>query len=247
VYADERIGRGLLPHDLRTLKRQRWRWAFGNAQILRSRWRQILFEPGPGWRQRLGCILHLTAWFNFNLIPTVSLLLFAILAWTGWMTPMQPYLVAMSAFTLVSYFILRSATLSVSLRRDGLPAREIARACVVHAGLGWIFSTSWIKCLWSPVEPFGRTDKFLAAHIPAGLREVGVEMLMGVALLMAAGILIATDFVLGPIAAVLMAGARFAVLWVAREMRATLRATEATWERLVAVEDAEPGAVKPPA
>lgn len=241
VFADERIGHGLMPHDLRTLKRQRWRWAFGNAQILRTCWRQLLFKPGPNWRQRVGCFVHLTAWFNFNLIPSLSLIVLAALAQLGVMTAVQPYLVVIAAFTLLSYFILRSATLSVALRRDGLPVSEIARACVVHAGLGWIFSTSWLKCLWSPDEPFGRTDKFIGAHIPVGLRAVGVELLIGIALLASAGILIAADFFLGPIAAVLMAAARFSVLWVAREMKATFGATEKAW----ALMTRKPKAVRP--
>ncbi|HMO65199.1 MAG TPA: glycosyltransferase, partial [Verrucomicrobiota bacterium] len=92
-YAPENVGEGLMPHDLGDLKKQRWRWAFGNAQILRANWRRIFFGRRLDWGQKLGCLAHLTAWFNFNLLPTVSLLLLAGLAAAGALRPEQMYLV----------------------------------------------------------------------------------------------------------------------------------------------------------
>ena len=49
-----------------SLKRQRWRWAFGNAQILKLNWRGLLFGRELTLLQKAGFLIHLTAWFNFN-------------------------------------------------------------------------------------------------------------------------------------------------------------------------------------
>jgi cellulose synthase/poly-beta-1,6-N-acetylglucosamine synthase-like glycosyltransferase len=69
VYVNETIGQGVMPHDLESLKKQRWRWAFGNAQILKLNWRHIVFGRELTRRQRLGFLAHLTAWFNFTCCP----------------------------------------------------------------------------------------------------------------------------------------------------------------------------------
>ena len=87
IYVHEPIGCGVLPHDLESLKKQRWRWAFGNAQILILNWRHILFSGRLRWPQRIGFLAHLTAWFNFNLIPSLSLIVLAPLALTDLLSP----------------------------------------------------------------------------------------------------------------------------------------------------------------
>ncbi len=61
VYVNETIGQGVMPHDLESLKKQRWRWAFGNAQILKLNWRRIALGRELTLRQRLGFLAHLTA------------------------------------------------------------------------------------------------------------------------------------------------------------------------------------------
>ncbi len=220
VYAPERAGAGLMPHDLADLKKQRWRWSFGNAQILRTNAVRIFLGHELSLRQKVGCLAHLTAWFNFNLIPAVSLLVLAAVEVAGRMTPLQIYLVPLAGFTLVTFFVLRFGTLYHSLRPEGYRWREIFRAFLAHAGLGWIFSLSWLKCLWNPAAPFVRTNKFLTRagySLGAGL----VELTQGAALIVAAVVLMASDYVLGPVAGLLLGLARFAILDVAKQMRWT--------------------------
>ena len=65
IYVNRSIGTGLLPHELDGLKKQRWRWAFGNAQILRRKWKELLLSSNLSSKQKLGFVSHLTAWFNF--------------------------------------------------------------------------------------------------------------------------------------------------------------------------------------
>lgn len=226
VYAPENVGEGLMPHDLADLKKQRWRWAFGNAQILKANWRRIFLGDELNWRQKLGCLAHLTAWFNFNLIPMASLLLLAGLAAAGAMQPGHVFLVPLAGFTLITCYLLRFGILYHSLRPEGCSLREIGLAFAAHSGLGWIFSTSWLKCLWNHRAPFVRTNKFLG-RVPGALQSMLVELGLGTAMLVAAAVFFATGFVVGPVAALLYCLARFSILGVARQMRWTHAATRA--------------------
>jgi hypothetical protein len=79
--------------------------------------------------------------------------------------------------------------------------------------------------------PFVRTNKVLGATVPGALRSTLVELSLGIGLLGAAAILIMADFVFGPIAAILMCGARFSIYWVWLQTRHTLAATEALFPR----------------
>ncbi len=214
IYAPEVIGRGLMPHDLEGLKKQRWRWAFGNAQILKLNWRRLLLSPDLCLRQKVGYLVHLTAWFNFNLIPSLTLILLAPLALTNRLHVLHPHLVVLSGFTLTTFMVLRFGTLFYSLRREHHSLGEIFLAYLTHLGLGWVFSSSWMKCLWNHHSPFVRTNKFITARVPGLLRTTLIEAGLGTALLAACVVLTMTDFIIGPIAALAMATGRFLVYWV---------------------------------
>lgn len=226
VYANEEVGTGLMPYDLEGLKKQRWRWAFGNAQILKSNWRRLLFGRELGWKQKIGFFAHMTAWFNFNLLPIATLVLLTPLALADLITPTQHYLLVLSGFTLMTYLALRFATMFYGLRREGHPIGAICAAFVTHIGLGWIFSVSWLKCLWDHRSPFVRTNKFLSAVVPGQIRSVLTELVVGFLLLGAGVVLTFTDFFLSPIAALLMAAVRFGILWVRHQTVQTCRFTE---------------------
>jgi cellulose synthase/poly-beta-1,6-N-acetylglucosamine synthase-like glycosyltransferase len=226
VYVNEVIGHGLMPHDLESLKKQRWRWAFGNAQILKLNWKTILLGRELKWQQKLGYLTHLTAWFNFNLIPSLSLILLASLSAFSDLTLTQHYIVILSGFTLSTFMVLRFGTLFYSLRREGHRLREIWLAYLTHLGMGWIFSASWLKCLFDHRSPFVRTNKFLAGKLPGVFTTTLAELSLGVALSLACIVLTVTDFVLGPVAALLMCGSRFLIYWVWLQTKRTFEITE---------------------
>lgn len=225
VYAPEVIGSGLMPHDLDSLKKQRWRWAFGNAQILKLNWRQLLLGRDLSVRQKLGYLVHLTAWFNFNLIPSLTLILLAPVAWLERMHPIQPYLVVLAGFTLTSFMVLRFGTLFYGLRREGHSRREVTLAFLSHLGMDWVFSLSWLKCLIDHRSPFVRTNKFISAAMPRLLRTTLVEASFGLALLVASVMLAMTDFIIGPVAALVVGSGRFLVYWVWWQTRTTWQIT----------------------
>lgn len=227
VYAPEVIGRGLMPHDLEGLKKQRWRWAFGNAQILKLNWRSLLLSRDLSVRQKIGYLVQLTAWFNFNLIPSLTLIVLAPLALMDRLHTLHPYLVVLSGFTLTTFMVLRFGTVFYSLRREHHSLGEVSLAFFTHLGLGWIFSSSWIKCLFNHHSPFVRTNKFINARVPGLIRTTIVEAGLGIALLAACVLLTISGFVIGPIAALAMAMSRFLVYWVWWQTRKTWHITSA--------------------
>jgi hypothetical protein len=122
--------------------------------------------------------------------------------------------------------VLRFGTLFYSLRHEGHSLREIWLAYLTHLGMGWVFSASWLKCLFDHRSPFVRTNKFLTAGMPGLLRTTFAELSLGVALSLACAVLTFADFVLGPVAALLMCSARFLIYWVWLQTKHTLAVTE---------------------
>lgn len=226
LYVNEVIGHGLMPHDLESLKKQRWRWAFGNAQILKLNWRKILFGTELNWRQKLGYLTHLTAWFNFNLIPCLSILLLTPLAALDRIKFPQHEIATLSGFTLVTFMVLRFGTLFYGLRREGHSLREIWLAYLTHLGLSWIFSLSWVKCLLDHRSPFVRTNKFISGRAPGILYMTLAEVLIALTFAVACVVLAVTDFFLGPIGILVMAGSRLMIYWVWLQLRYTFNITK---------------------
>ncbi|HEY1170633.1 MAG TPA: glycosyltransferase family 2 protein [Verrucomicrobiae bacterium] len=222
VYAHETIGSGVMPHDLSSLKKQRWRWAFGNAQILKLTGRTLLGTPHLKWKQKLGFLTHLTAWFNFNLVPTLSFMLMLPLLFTGNLSEYHPYIVTMSGLTLVVWLLLRFSVFYHGLRRDGHSLKEIVQGFATHTGLGWVYSSSWIKCLWDHRAAFVRTNKFLTQKVPDAIRTTFTETALGIGLFVAFVEFALEGFLIAPIAALLIGLTRFAIHWVESQMRRTL-------------------------
>lgn len=227
IFVNESIGKGVLPHDLEGLKKQRWRWAFGNAQILKLNWRKILGGKQLSWRQKLGFVTHLTAWFNFNLVPSISLIALGVKSLFFALTPLDHASVAISATTLVTYLIVRFATIYLSLRHDGHSIKEILLAYLTHLGLGWVFGASWIKCIWDHRAPFVRTNKFIHDNMPGIIRHAMMEIVMGLAMVVASIALILGDLIFGPLAALLICSGRLLIFWVAHQIKATWRLSQA--------------------
>ena len=226
VYVNENVGTGLMPYDLEGLKKQRWRWAFGNAQILKANWKRLLFGQDLTWKQKLGFVAHLTAWFNFNLIPMLSLLLLAGVAAFGEVTAVQHHTMILSGVTLLSFLAMKFGTMFYGLRRDGFNLRAILLAYFSHLGLGWIFSLSWIKCLWNDRSAFERTNKFIGDVVPGQIRAVFAEVVTGGLLLVASVVLLVAGFIVGPIAALALFAVRCSILLVWKQTVATCRWTE---------------------
>lgn len=230
IYVNQVVGSGLIPHELEGLKKQRWRWAFGNSQILCRQWKQLLFSPALNWKQRLGFVSHLTAWINFNLIPSVMLISLALYSLVADQKVEHVYSLVISGFTLLTYLVMKYGVLHYSLRRDGHSLRDVWSAFASHLGLNWIFSASWLQCLVNSSAPFVRTNKFLSQAVPGMLRVMSAEVTLGTGLMLASVILTMTDFVIAPIGAMAMCGALFGIFWVSAQTRHSLEVTARMFE-----------------
>lgn len=226
IYANVAVGAGLMPHELADLKKQRWRWAFGNAQILRRNWRSLLLPSPLALRQRLGFISNFTAWFGFSLVPSLALVLLAFYSRIGELGIAQIYTVVLAGLSLTIHAILKYGILHYSLRRDGHTMLDVWKAFTTHLGLGWVFNASWIRCVFVADAPFVRTNKFLSKASPGVLNCTFIELALGGSLLAASAIFTKADFFIGPVAAAGMSAACLAVYWVAHQTAHTLRATE---------------------
>lgn len=221
VYGHESIGQGVMPYDLTSLKKQRWRWAFGNAQILKLSWRSMWFCPQLSVKQKLGFFSHLTAWFNFNLIPTFSLLALLPLFALDKETPLHQEIAMLSGVTLLSWLVLRFSVFYNGLGRDGHSLRDIVQGFATHVGLGWIYSSSWLECLGDHRAEFVRTNKFLGKQVPDIIRATLTEAILGIGLLVTSFVLAFEGYTVAAMAALLTGLTRFLIYWVWQQMRLT--------------------------
>ena len=83
IYVDRPMGYGLMPYDLEAYKHQKWRWAFGNAQSLRTLFSMFGKIPFRSW---FGFLLHLTAWDHLNFLPFAVIAAYVIVLYAG-LTP----------------------------------------------------------------------------------------------------------------------------------------------------------------
>jgi hypothetical protein len=132
----------------------------------------------------------------------------------------------LSGATLLTFLAMKFGTLFYGLRRDGFGLKAILLAYFSHLGLGWIFSLSWIKCLWNDRSAFERTNKFIGDVVPGQVRAVFAEVVTGALLLVASVVLLVGGFIVGPIAALALFGVRCTILLVWKQTLATCRWTE---------------------
>lgn len=178
IYIDRPIGYGLMPYDIESYKRQKWRWAFGNAQSLKTLFSLFGKIPFKSW---FGFLLHLTAWDHLNFLPFAVIAAYAIVLFPS--TPItSPHqrlleLASISLFvTLISKWIL----FLVSLRHQKNAFRRSWQAFFVHMGMTLVYSEAWLAFLFQTKFTFERTNKFIFARMPNLLKNTYVELILGI-------------------------------------------------------------------
>ena len=191
VYVDKVMGRGLAPFELDSYKKQKFRWAMGNIQVLRHYLLKLLFKRGVGLPQKIGLIAQLTAWLNYTLLPIMVILLVSI---SSLFRPASPTLLlafglagnTLALFVLqklFSFFLVFSGKYSVS---------TILRALLVHLGMNWVYSSAIFIGLFKKRHVFFRTNKFIFSGVGRGLQLVAIETFLLLLSLVTAGALLAT-------------------------------------------------------
>jgi len=161
TYVPTTYGRGLMPDTFIDFKKQRFRWAYGAMQVLKSHARELFTEKGslsPG--QRYHFIAGWLPWVadGFNLIFNI-----AALAWSAAIVflPRQidPPLMMYSVLPL-SLFTFKLAKLAHLYQvRVGANIRQTVAAAIAGLALTHTIGTAVLKGLFTRGEPFFRTPK----------------------------------------------------------------------------------------
>jgi exo-beta-1,3-glucanase (GH17 family)/cellulose synthase/poly-beta-1,6-N-acetylglucosamine synthase-like glycosyltransferase len=192
-YTNHRYGHGLLPDTYEAFKKQRHRWAYGGFQIVKKHWRRFL--PGAsrltsdqkrefslGWLNWLGAesLGVLVALLNLVWVPIVAFADIAI--------PDKILTLPITAAFVVSlaHFIV--------LYRLRVPVKwgQMLGAMIAAMSVQWTVSRAVAQGLITEHLPFARTSK-------GGLSRMSIEFqafweaVIGVLLLVGAGVLIASN------------------------------------------------------
>jgi cellulose synthase/poly-beta-1,6-N-acetylglucosamine synthase-like glycosyltransferase len=168
LYFHRSLGRGLMPCTFAGLKRQRFRWCFGNIQILRKHWESLM--PWAHWidpENRLtqaqryfylaGCVQWFTDAFNFAfLIFLVAGGIIKLISSSFTILPTTlPWITFSFIFILLNMWrlvwVFRNA-LKVSL---GLALRSM----YAMFSVGWVVALAGFRALLQSKTAFLRTPK----------------------------------------------------------------------------------------
>ncbi len=192
-YTNNRYGHGLLPDTYEAFKKQRHRWAYGGFQIVKKHWRRFL--PGAsrltsdqkrefslGWLNWLGAesLGVLVALLNLVWVPIVA---FADIAIPD----------KILTLPIIAAFVVSLAHFVV-LYRLRVPVKwgQMLGAMIAAMSVQWTVSRAVAQGLITEHLPFARTSK-------GGLSRMSIEFqafweaVIGVLLLIGAGVLIASN------------------------------------------------------
>lgn len=157
LYIDKSYGKGLMPFSFASLVKQRKRWSFGNMQVLKSNLLQILRSKHFSKRQKLSFVSQLTAWFDFDL----QLAFFYV--YTKLMHIYHPSLLIDLCGNVIIFLIGVSIITNLIFFLRGLNEDftiiDRIKAFLVHYGLVYTMSVSWLNCLLGKKLQFEVTPK----------------------------------------------------------------------------------------
>lgn len=144
-YIHEKIGHGLMPENGQELRKQRTRWMFGNIQTLKE-----LLRSNMALKDKLQCMLQLTAWINFLGIPFLALIANLIYSlFFNFPAPQHVELLILSSFSI--YLILRFLVFLV--------IAGTSRSFLIHLSFIWEGAFCWWGALLGQKKPFHKTCK----------------------------------------------------------------------------------------
>lgn len=146
VYVDKSLGRGLMPFDYTSLIKQRQRWTYGNMQIIKKDLFFVILNKALSIKQKFAFLALLVTWFHFELIITGIYLILNILRLfnqsIGGVVPMINLMLVL----LATSFIGNLLYFTIGMRKEASILERI-KAFLVHYGLLYVMSSSWIICL----------------------------------------------------------------------------------------------------
>ncbi len=178
VYVDRPAGFGLMPYDLEAYRKQKWRWAYGNAQSIKTLF--LLFGKIP-FRSWFGFLVHLTAWDHLNFLPFAVLGAYSILLIPAVsITSLHRQLLSLASLSIFVTIVSKLFLFLVTLRGSKHSISRSFKAFVIHIGMTLTYSKAWLACLFGVKSAFERTNKFILAKIPSLLKNSLSELILGI-------------------------------------------------------------------
>lgn len=178
VYVDHPVGYGFMPYDLESYRKQKWRWAFGNAQSLRKLFSLYSKMSFKSW---IGFLSHLTAWHHFHFLPFAALAAFPVIMSPA--IPMNDYHKQILTLAWMSVYITLATKMLlflVTLRKKNNFISRAFKAFLVHMGMTLVYSEAWIAFLFGQKFRFERTNKFVLRRVPSLIKNTWGGFVLGI-------------------------------------------------------------------
>lgn len=177
VYVDRPVGQGLMPYDIEAYRKQKARWALGNAQSIKTLFSLFGRIPFRSW---IGFLSHLTAWDHLNFLPFAVLAGYALVV-----TPLIPttelhkMLLNVASVSIFITILSKLVLFLVTFRGEKRGISRALKALVVHMGMTFLYSEALMTLLFRRKLVFERTNKFLFGSVPNVLRSTYKELILG--------------------------------------------------------------------
>jgi len=184
VYVHTLAGKGFMPYDIEAYKKQKTRWAKGNAVILKKFLSVYLFGISLTFKQKVGLFGQLTAWLNFSLIPTIAILLLIFFDVSRIIHfKIANLTLVLSCITLYSLLIFKFLAFFLRYNKKQ-PLSVIFRIFLVHIGMNWVYSSALLRSFFTKRLYFERTNKFILPAMPNLIKNTFAEIILTVSALM---------------------------------------------------------------
>jgi cellulose synthase/poly-beta-1,6-N-acetylglucosamine synthase-like glycosyltransferase len=204
-FVNESYGKGLMPLDFDALKRQRFRWCFGGAQILRKHWHMLSplswrarplrnwDAPGLSLAQRYHYLMDGLRWYSDALTFAFT----SVLLVTGWLLvagrpvslPGVSGLLLVLPLSFWAISLLRTLWALRATRKCSW--REAVGAVAILWSLSWVVTLASIQGSFRKKGVFLRTPKVGKASVLAAVRSTTIETALGLGCWVLALILLA--------------------------------------------------------
>ncbi len=190
VYLPHSMGKGLMPDNFSAYKSQRFRWAYGAAQILKRHWRDLAEGNRLTRGQKYHFISGWLPWFAdaAHVLFAAAAIVWSVLLLRGWVEfPPAVFLVptlSVFVFKIAAAFLLYRARLSCGWK-------DRLGAAIAGMGLSLAVAAAMGQGIFTSGKPFFRTPK--CADKPAALQALLMardEVMILIALLLCAALVL---------------------------------------------------------
>lgn len=173
IYIDDSYGKGFMPLNFYSYKKQRFRWAFGNMQTIKKNI-GILFSKNLTWLQKICYLGANTVWFNNLLLPFLWSMFCLIFN-------MPDKFIKGVISCYAAFFLTKFTGFVIVLPRIiGISYLKGFSALLSFLSITFPMSVAWLLCLIKSKSEFWRTPKSIKydTKIFNYVKEARAELLM---------------------------------------------------------------------